>query len=74
MDSSPMSLPTLKIVVVEDDPDIREFLRATLELIRRHHSTTSPDGLKAAQLGNLLRHAYPDVDWVPTVLTLQPPR
>jgi hypothetical protein len=43
--------------------DQQEFLLATLNLIRRHNSSTTPEGLKAAQLGTLLRRTYPDVDW-----------
>jgi response regulator NasT len=57
MDSSPTSQPTLKIVVVEDDPDIREFLRATLE-----------DQLKHKVVGQ----AATGTDMVQTVLSLQP--
>jgi hypothetical protein len=45
--------------------DQQAFLSTVFDLIRRHPSITSPDGVKAAQVGNLLRRKHPDVDWTP---------
>ena len=43
--------------------DQQAFLRTILDLIRRHPATATPDGLKVAQVGTLLRQAHPDAHW-----------
>lgn len=44
--------------------DNSQFLTAVLDVIRLNYPVGSADGLSAARIGLLVRHAFPKLDWV----------
>jgi CheY-like chemotaxis protein len=56
----PSTLPAGNILVVEDDPDVREML-ATLLATEGFHVVGAEDGLEALHLLRIVRHRAPEV-------------
>jgi hypothetical protein len=44
--------------------DNSQFLAAVLDVIRLNYPSGSPDGLSAARIGLLVRHAFPKLEWI----------
>jgi CheY-like chemotaxis protein len=67
-----MRPPTGNVLIVEDDPHIREML-ATLLAIEGFHAIAAEDGLEALHLLRTVRHRAPDAPCL-VLLDLMMPR
>lgn len=67
-----MAVPAGNILIVEDDPDIRELLSALLST-EGFHAIAAEDGLEALHLLRTVRHRAPQVPCL-VLLDLKMPR
>jgi CheY-like chemotaxis protein len=73
-DGSPhrMRSPAGNVLIVEDDPDVREML-STLLATEGFHAVTAEDGLEALHLLRTVRHRAPEIPCL-ILLDLKMPR
>jgi CheY-like chemotaxis protein len=57
---APTARPTGNVLIVEDDPDVREMLAALL-VTEGFHAVSAEDGLEALHLLRALRHRAPQI-------------
>ena len=69
---APQPRPTGNVLIVEDDPDVREMLAALL-VTEGFHAVAAEDGLEALHLLRALRHRAPQVPCL-ILLDLMMPR
>ena len=74
LDRSPhrMRSPAGNVLIVEDDPDVREML-STLLAIEGFHTIAAEDGLEALHLLRTVRHRAPEIPCL-ILLDLKMPR
>ena len=70
--SSPPPRPTGNVLIVEDDPDVREMLSALL-VTEGFYAVAAEDGLEALHLLRALRHRAPQIPCL-ILLDLMMPR
>jgi CheY-like chemotaxis protein len=68
----PVSAPAGNVLIVEDDPDVREMLTALL-VTAGFHAVGAEDGLEALHLLRTVRHRAPEVPCL-ILLDLMMPR
>jgi DNA-binding response OmpR family regulator len=67
-----MTSPAGNVLIVEDDPDVRQML-STLLAIEGFHTVTAEDGLEALHLLRTVRHRAPEIPCL-ILLDLKMPR
>jgi CheY-like chemotaxis protein len=67
-----MKSPAGNVLIVEDDPDVREML-STLLATEGFHAVTAEDGLEALHLLRTVRHRAPEIPCL-ILLDLKMPR
>jgi CheY-like chemotaxis protein len=72
MNAMPTPQPAGNVLIVEDDPDVREML-AVLLVAEGFHAVSAEDGLEALHLLRALRHRAPQVPCL-ILLDLMMPR
>jgi CheY-like chemotaxis protein len=72
MSAPPTPRPAGNVLIVEDDPDVREML-ATLLVTEGFHAVAAEDGLEALHLLRAVRHRAPQVPCL-ILLDLMMPR
>src|SRR6185436_10142222 len=72
MNAMPPAPPAGNVLIVEDDPDVREML-AVLLVNEGFHAVTAEDGLEALHLLRAVRHRAPQVPCL-ILLDLMMPR
>jgi two-component system, OmpR family, response regulator CpxR len=68
----PQGQPAGNVLIVEDDPDVRDMLAALL-VSEGFHAVAAEDGLEALHLLRIVRHRAPDVPCL-ILLDLMMPR